>query len=331
MKRIVVMGAGAVGRGLLGKIFANSGHRVCFVEKDTMLAMQLANNFYYPLNVDGTIEWVGPITAVPLSSEGKVIEEIREANLVLVSVRRENLEGVTKLLKRALGLCPQLLETKKIILVENMPNAADEAIKVLRVDVSAVMHLKPNCYQGIANCVIPEVPDEIKKLDPTFMYGDSRGYLVLPKSAQEEWMDDATIEFVDDGRFALEWDMKWYLHCAFHLVVGLLGCKNKEEFVYQVFENKDLRSKLVFLESSIAASLCLKSGDGAEQNTITDRAQDEIMWMSQRNAIPDTCKRLIRDLARKVEPGERLDDLIGLLGQHAVVNEATDYAEEALR
>src|SRR3990172_4918691 len=96
MKRILVFGAGAVGRTLLGKIFLQAGDEVSFVEKNPGLVQAINQTHYYRLrSATGQIQAWGPVQAY--LPEHFSLSRL-DPDLILVSVRVENMREVAQTL-----------------------------------------------------------------------------------------------------------------------------------------------------------------------------------------------------------------------------------------
>ena len=302
--RILVFGAGCVGRGLIGKLFSEAGHYVCFVEKRTDLAYDLAHKHYYAVNSGRQIDWVGPVDSALASRRTET--EIREADLIVVSVRVENLQDVADTLKSIPSDAP-------IWVIENHPNVGQVFTELLASTQSV--------FPGIAECVIPEVPDDIAQLDTSFCYGDAMGELVLPKEAKRDWIQSINRLRWSDS-FDFDWDLKWYLHCAFHAVVAYNGLAKHYTYIHQAMQDKELRDGLCRLMAKAVSALTVKWKNAERIETRRRTEFDNLSYPS----LPDTCARVARDAKRKVLPGERLNALKQLVGDDTVLNVAIKQA-----
>jgi len=115
MKKIVVFGAGNIGRSLVGQLFSKAGYEVVFVDVDNTIVQALNERKAYTIEVkDKRPESVRVenVRAVNLNDSEGVVDEIVSADLLSTAVGVNNLQGVypsiTKgLMKRAeLGKSP---------------------------------------------------------------------------------------------------------------------------------------------------------------------------------------------------------------------------------
>lgn len=308
--RIVVYGAGAVGRGLIGRLFCNAGHRVAFVEKQMEVARRLAMNSYYPLNTGAGLEWIGPVASCMPGTEAS---ELAAADVVVCCVRVENMAEVAEAMRKPHG--PRATPLP-VIVVENTPNAGAQFTSLLS-------NLDFCCYSGIAECVIPEVDPDVQLLDPALMNGDAAGYLVLPVQLEKVLGDIKGISYSTE--FEFDWALKWYCHCALHAVIAYVGLARGFKYIDEIVCDARFSREMNSLNAKIAKRLgrqCRVAG----VSRVAARLDIERETMTQA-AIRDTCARVARDPARKIQPGERLMDLQVLVGGHPLITEALLQAQ----
>jgi len=317
--RILIYGAGQIGRGLIGRIFCNAGYRVVFVEKRVEVVRRLSTNGYYPLNTGNGLQWVGPVAACMLSAED---ESLAVTDIVVCCVRVENMEEVANRLASVLVGRPKDAKRIDVLVVENMPHA-DLHLKNLTQGLANETINNLIFNQGIAECIIPEVDLEVQALDPALANGDSTGYLVVPDTLEKGLEHIKGIFCSSDMDFS--WALKWYCHCAFHAVLGYVGIARGFTHIDEVVDDKLSQSAITHLMREIVWGL--ERSYPRRSNEIWDRVYNVEHFGLAHPAVRDTCARVTRDSARKVAPGERLQDLRELVGEHPLVVEAIRQAE----
>ncbi|MGC9359904.1 MAG: mannitol-1-phosphate 5-dehydrogenase, partial [Anaerolineae bacterium] len=126
----VMFGAGNVGRGFLGQLFAESGYRVVFVDIDERLVGALADEEQYTLRLvdnEGQRDLrIGPVTAVLASDTDEVANAILQASIAATAVGARALEHIAPTL--AAGIVRRqergVEEPLNIIVCENLKRAA---------------------------------------------------------------------------------------------------------------------------------------------------------------------------------------------------------------
>ena len=134
VKRIVVFGAGRIGRSFIAQLFSYAGYEVVLVDVDKILIDRLNERKAFPVMIrdskhsteERTIE-VKNITAIHLDEEDQIIAQIEEADVLATSVGKNGLSGLTGILNRGIqsryNRYPD--DPIDIILAENVRNAAE--------------------------------------------------------------------------------------------------------------------------------------------------------------------------------------------------------------
>lgn len=334
--QIIVFGCGAVGRGLLAPLFCKAGHAVIFVETDSWIVSELCRRRYLPTRTaaNGEFTFVGPCAALNPNPTVAEYEDrigiyqqlstriIANADLIVVAVRVENLPAVAETLMSALSNRPSI--PLPIWVCENTPNAADK-LEALVGGIANVAY-----RSAIAECVIPEMPHEMRACDPLLTYVDPRGYLVVDSGEMVigKQPQIAGVRYSDN--FAFDWDLKWYCHCALHAVIALLGLKAGHTFIHEAMGDANVRHKVVGFADAVKKELQFRYAEEGEQIRIADRLNAEFAQLRD-PARPDLCSRVARDAARKLQPGERLMDALALVGgKNAVIEEVIEYAKSQI-
>ena len=93
MKKILLFGAGKIGRSFIGQLFGNAGYEVVFVDMDESLVNELNRRCSYPVIIKGVekeerlvIENVRAIHAV---DSGAVIRAVRDTDIMAISVGKK--------------------------------------------------------------------------------------------------------------------------------------------------------------------------------------------------------------------------------------------------
>ena len=101
-KKILVFGAGRIGRSFIGQLFSQAGYGVVFVDVDRILIARLNERKAFPVMIrdsqhpdeESTIQ-VKNITALHSDEEEKIIGQIEEADVMATSVGTNGLSGLT--------------------------------------------------------------------------------------------------------------------------------------------------------------------------------------------------------------------------------------------
>jgi hypothetical protein len=257
----LVIGAGAVGRGLLIPTLLDSGFRIIVHDKNELLMLNLDLKKWYPLCGHEKTKWIGPIGTI--NNHGNI-----EANIVFISVKENNLFSVAMFINHNID------NNVPIYVIEN----------ATRADILLHKHLnkinKKNnfvIYQGIANVIVPISPFE--KDDPLYTVYDPRGKLILEHAEGIPILDRAY--YVNKDEFAFEWEMKLFLHCTLHVISGYIGITKGFEYVHEAVHEPNV----VNVANGIANALTVRHrGRG---NDIRKRLEQELNAMGDNFLMDD--------------------------------------------
>ncbi|MEJ5170405.1 MAG: NAD-binding protein, partial [Fimbriimonadales bacterium] len=88
--KIVVFGAGNIGRGFLGQLFHEAGWEVVLVDANERLVETLRAHPEYPVrlvdNLSDRTFWVGPVRCIDVRDAKAVLAELESADLAATAV-----------------------------------------------------------------------------------------------------------------------------------------------------------------------------------------------------------------------------------------------------
>jgi len=101
VKRIVIFGAGKIGRSFIGQVFSTGGYQVVFADIDQNLVNELNRHHEYNVIIKDEPEniiIVSGIKAIPLSEEEALLNELDTVSIAAVSVGQKGMPGFKKML-----------------------------------------------------------------------------------------------------------------------------------------------------------------------------------------------------------------------------------------
>src|SRR5690606_1049110 len=105
LKKLVLIGAGKIGRSFIGQLFSRSGYSVVFVEVYKPLVDALNERQRYNVVIKDKTDQINEINnvrAVLASETDKVIDEIASANICAVSTGQQGLQSIFPILAEGL-------------------------------------------------------------------------------------------------------------------------------------------------------------------------------------------------------------------------------------
>lgn len=308
--RLVLFGAGAVGRGFVGELFSEAGWTVSFLDVDPILVAALdAAGSYAHHTVGGvtTTKRVGPVVAGSATDPTTVAREVAAASCLATSVGARALPHVVSSLREALlqrfaaGGGPV-----DVLLCENLHGAAAHVrgllLAGLDAERAALLEANTGLVETSIGRMIPAAPPGTPATDISV-----EAYRFLPvdiAAARTPVLRTVPGIVVDESvPFAFYGDRKLHVHNLGHYLCGLLGRLRGHELVADAVLDAGVRyvTRAAMVESATALSVTY----GRPLTPILEHVDDLLHRFANR-ALADPVERVTRDPARKLAPGDRV-------------------------
>jgi mannitol-1-phosphate 5-dehydrogenase len=309
--RILIVGAGRIGRGLLGQLFASAGWSVVFVERSEPLAGELRQRGSYTVHLAGEEGLVGQtvvsdFTVLAAGSSDAVAEEVGRADLLAVAVQPPDLASAAGLL--APGLRRRLLERPaglNLILCANASGAASDLRRGLErawggSDRGALKKL--GILETIVIRAIPDPPAELRAENPLDLLANDCRELYLDRDAVVGTLP-VVPGLVPQDRFAARGLRKLYTYNLIHVLLGFWGQAEGYDAVTDCFRDPWIRRQAESALEEATAGLSGELGFSAEEMSEWNEGVRRLMSNPH---IADRVGRLVRDPLRKLARDERL-------------------------
>jgi mannitol-1-phosphate 5-dehydrogenase len=310
-ERILIFGAGKIGRGFIGHLFRRSGYELTFIDPVASVVNQLNRVGKYPLYVLGTPQKNEsiPIARAILSSSTEEAEQaISEHDLFATSVGGPNLVAVGKLLGR--GLLHRLNGGNQgdanVIICENYKDPA----AILRTECYATGgeevarwgqgHLGIAETQVLRSCIEPDA--QMKQKDPLAI--QVQDWWVLPCDGAAFRGDPPPCEGLKlKANFQNELIRKVYTYNCSNAVISYLGYLKGYKMLYEAANDPEILdiTYRAYEESGLGL-IAEYQLDPSEQEGLQNLA----LTKYQDRNILDPIERNGRDTQRKLSPTDRL-------------------------
>jgi mannitol-1-phosphate 5-dehydrogenase len=329
MKRLVLFGAGKIGRSFIGQLFARSGFEIVFVDISETLVNELNSRHEYDVIIksdhpDTTIK-IKNLRGILASQELKVAEEIADAEIVAVSVGQIGLAQVISILARGL----QLRQKKHgflpldIILAENMRNVDQYVRGKLKRFMGYDYPLEElvGLIETSIGKMVPIMPLEVQRKDPLVVYAEPYNTLILDKKAFRNPIPE--VEGLAPKENMKAWvDRKSYIHNLGHAATAYSGFLAEPDAIYiaEVLKNKAVKkfARSVMMQSAV---VLMRKYPGEFRLTDLVDHIDDLLFRFGNRALGDTVFRVGCDLKRKLHRNDRiLSPLIDGLEMRSPVN-----------
>lgn len=312
--KLLLFGAGKIGRSFIGQVFSRSGYEVVFVDINEQLIANLNKSRQYKVIVknpegDETIR-ITNVRGIHLSETEKVIQELADASVASLSVGQQGLSAALPIIARSLILRQQLYGDwpLDIIIAENMRNAdayiSAELTRLLPADypVSKLVGLVETSIGKMVPIMSQKDVDE----DPLQIFAESYNSLIVAKNGFKNPVPE--VSYLAPKENIKAWvDRKLFIHNLGHATVAYLGFQKNPAWIL-------MAEALVDPEIySTARQTMLQSADllialYPEEFTRSQLEEhiDDLLKRFKNRALGDTIFRVGCDLYRKLSPDDRL-------------------------
>ncbi len=317
--KLVLFGAGKIGRSFIGQLFSRGGYEVVFIDvfRPVIEELNLRHNYNVVIKSDvETVINIQNVRGVFGGDTEKVIDEIASARIVAVSVGQNGLKSIIPLIARGLikrfetgGAVPL-----DIIIAENLRNAAEFMNQELKENLPKGYPLEERV--GLIETSIGKmVPIMLKKdmdKDILQVFAEPYNTLILDKRAFKNPIPE--IEGLAPKENMKAWvDRKLFIHNLGHATAVYLGYLAHPDatFLYEVLSDSQLREVVRKTMLQAADILIAKYPDEFAIESLTDHI-DDLLRRFQNKALGDTLFRVGCDLQRKLSAEDRLAGAIHL-------------------
>ena len=315
-KKILVFGAGRIGRSFIGQLFSQAGYEVVFVDIDRKLIDKLNERGGYPVMIrdsqhpDGerTIP-VKNITALHADDKGKIITQIEEAEVLATSVGKNGLSGLTGILDRGIRSRYNRYPGNPIdiILAENVRNAGDFLRSALLKE-GAVYPV--DAYVGLVETsigkMVPIMTREQIAADPLAVYAEPYNTLILDGRAFKNSVPAVPGLSPKDNMKA--WvDRKLFIHNMGHAALAYRANFHFPDLVYTWEALENLYLLKITRDTMLQSAGILRAmyPDEFDAAQLTEHVDDLLVRFANK-ALGDTIFRVGCDLNRKLGRDDRL-------------------------
>jgi mannitol-1-phosphate 5-dehydrogenase len=336
LRKILIFGAGKIGRSFIGQLFGNGGYRIVFVDVDASIVDLLNTHRSYRVVIKGDHDSeivVNNVQAISGRDTDKVAEEVATAGILAVSVGKNALEKVIPVIAKGLKkrfyyepACPL-----DIIIAENMRDASDFMKEHLKANLPADFPVET--FVGLVETsigkMVPIMTSADLEKDPLMVFAEPYNTLILDGKGFKSPIPD--LKGLAPKENIKAWvDRKAFIHNLGHATAAYYGYYKHPEaiFMYEILEDKEVYSftRLVMVQSAVTLSKIYHY-----DYSLDDLLEhiDDLLARFRNKALKDTIYRVGSDLTRKLGFDDRFMGalrLAGLIGTNCdMILEAMSY------
>jgi mannitol-1-phosphate 5-dehydrogenase len=319
MKKMVIFGAGKIGRSFIGQLFARSGYEVVFVDVARPVIEALNEKRSYDVVIKGEKQdliKVSNVRGILASESEKAVREISTADILASCVDNNALPHIIPLIARGLKMRyehdPHL--PLDIIIAVNMRNAAEYFHRELEKELGNDYPLERlvGLVETSIGKMVPIMTREEAEKDILRIFAEPYNNLILDKKAFKNPIPD--VEGLSPKENMKAWvDRKLYIHNLGHAAIAYMGYLHDPGFVY-VWEALAVEGLYRSTRETMmqSAAILLKEYPGDFTREDLARHVDSLISRMGNKALGDTIYRIGRDLIRKLGPEDRLIGAVNL-------------------
>ncbi|HWS00860.1 MAG TPA: hypothetical protein VN249_09615 [Prolixibacteraceae bacterium] len=311
-RKIVIFGAGKIGRSFIGQLFGCAGYRVVFVDVDNLLVERLNARGSYPVVIKGDREEemiVPNVSAISAFEVEKVTEAVASAGILSVNVGKNALIRVIPVI--AEGLKIRFRQDPDaaldIILAENMRDAAQfvrEQLKLSLPEDYPIGRLVGLVETSIGK-MVPLMPISEMEKDPLMVFAEPYNSLILDRKGFRSQIPD--VKGLSPKENIKAWvDRKAFIHNLGHATAAYFGYFLHPELInmYEILDDPEVLhfTRSVMLQSAAVLVKCYPDDFSLKD---LELHTDDLIARFRNKALKDTVFRVGQDLTRKLGDGDR--------------------------
>ncbi len=314
-QRAVQFGAGNIGRGLMGRLFWQTGLDTVFVNTSAARAEELNRRGSYPIRIldaysgDASELTIRRFRVLTADRTDEIAGAIAEADIVATAVGVANLGAICPLLAAGIRRrCENRGGPLDVYLCENLPDAArllSQCVTNLlrgpaRVWSDANVGFVGTCLAGIVGGDGARTPHD----DPLLVIADA--HRDVPYDRQAIRAGDPHIEgFRPVDNFPAEVERKIFTHNVGHAALAYLGYLRGHKYIHETFDDDFVRS--VFdgaLDETTEALLKRYPADLDRREHMAIRTDVRVRFGNP--LLKDKITRVAKDPIRKLGRDDRI-------------------------
>ncbi|MFO7621689.1 MAG: hypothetical protein R6W81_10575 [Bacteroidales bacterium] len=313
MRKLVLFGAGKIGRSFIGQLFSRSGYKVVFVDINEHLVRELNRRQQYNVIIKAEKEEklvVSNVRAVNAYDKKAVAKEITDTPVIAVSVGLRGLPDLFPVL--AEGLRARYASGNDapvdIILAENMRNAGSyfrRELGLLLPDYFPLDDLVGLVETSIGKMVPIMLKKDIEE-DTLQVFAEPYNTLIVDRNAFRGPVPE--VEGLEPKENIRAWnDRKLFIHNLGHAAVAYYGnwYDRSLHYTWEALEVPEIHefAKAVMMQAS---DILMATWPGEFSAGSLTGHIDDLLHRFRNKALGDTIYRVGCDLFRKLGPDDRI-------------------------
>jgi len=311
MKKAIMYGGGNIGRGFIGKVFADSGYEVVFLDIMQSLIDEMNRRGQYNVRIvsnEGEVDTVvKPVRAVNSSTEA-AIDEIVTCDIMATAVGVNILPRIAPVIAK--GVVARMEKSGKpldIILCENQLEAdilmRGWIYECLTDEQKAWADKNLGLIEASIGRMVPPLTPEMKAQDSLLICVEPYCELPVDKDAFKGEIPDL-VGLIPYTPFEFYIKRKLFLHNGGHAVCAYLGNLKGYEYIWEAIADPEIYESAKAAMNASAQALIHKFGEDIRENVESNVV--DLLFRFQNKALKDTVARVGADPVRKLRRNDRI-------------------------
>ncbi|HVP19919.1 MAG TPA: hypothetical protein VMU36_13085 [Spirochaetia bacterium] len=314
---VVVVGAGATGRGHVAQLARESGYELVFVDKDADLCAALRGAGAYSVRLVSAHPRTVTVDGFRIfhtSQKEAFYPLFRDAPVLFTAVCPGNIRDAAMWLRDL--FLRWLKETgprtfKNVLCCENMNHSSTTFRDILFEGLPSDVRTSLESRVGFANTMVARVV--AKPSDPLSLLGEEYSEWTADKSALRgpDIPSIRTLDFVDDQTSYLQ--RKLYIHNTGHATIGFLGFLKGYTYIHEAAQDSAI---MEICEKAIEESGWAIQREYGFSEEVIRKYRAALTEKVVSPELPDEILRVVREPARKLGSEERFLGPAALMLKH---------------
>ena len=311
MKKAVMYGAGNIGRGFIGKVFSDSGYKVCFIDIDKKLidAFNKDKEYYVKIVADDfeRLEKVKNVYAVDANSD-QAVQEIAECDIMATSVGVNALpyivDNIAKGIRMRMSMGSKPLD---IILAENLIDVDARMRQMIYEKLNPEEQKWADQHLGLVEAsigrMVPPLTKEEREKSPLLIAVEPYSELPVDSLGFKGPIPDL-VGLKPFTPFDFYIKRKLFLHNMGHAICAYLGWEKQYQYISEA-----IRDQVIYKKTKSAMELIVQAlAKEYPQIPVKEieANKDDLLYRFHNRALKDTIERVAKDPIRKLQPNDRL-------------------------
>lgn len=313
MKRILIFGAGKIGRAFIAQLFSLAGYKIVFVDVVREIIDLLNGRGEYHVEIRDRLSKtirIQKVRGIHSSDTKQIIELIADTDLIVTAVGKNALSSIAPAI--ACGIEEKYRRNPgsatDIILAENLRDAGNYFASRLAIHLPQGFPLAQHVglIETSIGKMVPLMTEGEMSADPLTVYAETYSTLILDGKGFKNPIPE--IEGIAPKSNIKAWvDRKLFIHNMGHALAAYFGNdKNPQlKYMYEVLEDKETETltRNAMLESGEVLR-AIYANEFSKQD-LTAHIEDLIRRFKNRQ-LGDTVYRVGTDLHRKLGRSDRI-------------------------